>query len=171
MVIEFYNAHLSLQFGRVWRNSCEVSAERFADRSFFGRTDPFTTGIPASHSAVVITALSPALNNPPPWAPGRNSAAAAAATMSHYQLVNSLSDSLTAPFIFFPLSCSFKLMPAWPFLVSSFSPAAPGRKHLAVHFTLATRPPVRRWQNNFCVCFSQTSSRNTSIVIASFSRN
>lgn len=67
---------------------------------FFGRTDPFTTGIPASHSRVVIIALSPALNNPPPWAAGRN--CAAAATMTHYQLVNSLSDSLTAPFIFFP---------------------------------------------------------------------
>lgn len=67
---------------------------------FFGRADPFTTGIPALHSTVVIAALSPAPNNPPPRAAGRN--AAAAATMSHYQPVNSLSDSLTAPFIFFP---------------------------------------------------------------------
>lgn len=48
-------------------------------------------------------------------------AAAAAAAMSHYQLVNSLSDSLTAPFIFFPLSCSFMPLTTWPSLVSSYS--------------------------------------------------
>lgn len=68
MVIEFYNAHLPLQMEECGGTCVESMLNDLLTDHFFGRTDPFTTGIPASHSTVVIIALSPALNNPPPWA-------------------------------------------------------------------------------------------------------
>lgn len=73
MVREFYNAQLSLQMEECGGTCVKSMLNDLLTDHFFGRTDPFTTGIPASHSRVVIIALSPALNNPPPWAAGRNS--------------------------------------------------------------------------------------------------
>lgn len=85
---------------RGWSMLCEVDAEQLADWSFVRAYWPFNGGScisPISGCCIVFSSKqSTSLGY-------REKLSAAAATMmSHYQLVNSLSDSLAAPFTFFP---------------------------------------------------------------------